>query len=862
MIKKILIVILVSISLFAQEDSFKLIDYKNNKLIYTTESNKGLFLLDQSSNNTITLEKDYGTSYLATISNDGKKILYKNIEFNGEEPYQTPMIYDDNLKSNIPLSEPLYQCGVPSISHNGLIAYMAGNELRILDNSLKIIKKINVGNYVNLSPISPDGEKVVLNDSLNQLYILNINTLTKEFITSGNNYYYEPMWSNDGKFVSFKNIKSDIFIYSIENKKTYFISKGHSQKWYDNELYFVEFTIDSNANIQSTSLKKYNTANNSLIKLKTDENIIYNSILFHNNDIIYSINNSNRIYSTNKSQNSVLSFRMSNETNQNLEYKCNVLYKNQKPAEDKFISRFDSVYFNQVYDCRIDRAGIGDGCCGAASALMGLMFYKVLPEWGYQSLNKSYSPYANYLSEIYTFKDITYNISYTRKNVEGTTYYKTGYGIYGWIYRNDLEDTKGHMAELLINHGLQSSVDWDPTLQKAINEINAGYPLVLLNSLTSAGHYIVLTGYTERIGTLIFNDPYGDRNKTPYLRDKAIRIKYDYPGYSNGYANLNKAWCYIYMRSAPDIKLVDYKFYYDYQPDSKVYVSYKYKNYGVFDINTTFKIKILLSEDKVIDENDIVIYEKEFTKLAVLDSISDTTSFLPPKTSSTKTFTTFLIADVDNKINEVTKSNNLSSYEFTILGKPTTLILYPLPNSVVTHNKPTILVSFDVNQKIDTNEVRVKVNGIDMTSIFKKYPNKIQYYTPEGFNNGDYTVEVYLKNIAGFDTTIVWSFKINAPIVSVKNSENKIKYEYELKQNYPNPFNPTTNISFSIKNPGNTKIILYDATGREIKTLLNNYMREGTYTITFDASTLASGSYFYQIITNDFIQTRKMQIIK
>ncbi|HQJ75145.1 MAG TPA: T9SS type A sorting domain-containing protein [Bacteroidota bacterium] len=861
MIKKIIILIAINISIFAQENSFKLIDYKNHKLIYTTESNKGLFLLDQLSNNTITLENDFGASYQATISNDGKKILYKNIEFIGEEPYQIPMIYDDNLKRNIPLSEPVFQCGVPSISDNGLIAYMIGNELRIVDSSFQTIKKINIGNYINLSPISPNGQKVVLNDKLNQLYILDLNKLTKEYITSGNNYYYEPMWSNDGKFISFKNIKSDIFIYSIENKKTYYISKGDSPKWYDNELFFVEFTIDSNANLQSTSLKKYSTLNNSLIQLENDKNKIYNSVLLYNNHLFYSVSNSNKIFSLyNKSQNPILSFRMSSETNQNLEYRSNVLYKILKPSADTFIPRFDSVYFNQVYDCRIDRAGIGDGCCGAASALMGLMFYNILPEWGYQSINKSYSPYANYLSEIYTFKDVTYNISYTRTNEEGSTYYKTGYGIYGWIYRNNLEDTKGHMAELLINHGLQSGVDWNPTLQKAINEINAGYPLVLLNSLTSAGHYIVLTGYAERIGTLIFNDPYGDKNKTPYKRDKAIRIKYDYPGYSNGYANLNTAWCYIYMRSAPDLKLIDYKFFYDYQPDSKVYVSYKYKNYGVLDLNTPFKIKILLSEDKIIDENDIIVYEKEFSQLAVLDSISDSTSFLPPKTSSTKTFTTFLIADVDNKINEVTKSNNSSTYEFTMLGKPTTLILYPLPNSVVTHNKPTILISFDVNQKIDTNEVRVKVNGIDMTSIFKKYPNKIQYYSAEGFSNGDYTVEVYLKNIAGFDTTIVWSFKINAPIVSVKNLENEIKYE--LKQNYPNPFNPTTNISFSIKNPGNVKIILYDASGREIKTILNNYMQVGTYTITFDASSLSSGSYFYQIITNDFTQTRKMQVIK
>ena len=89
---------------------------------------------------------------------------------------------------------------------------------------------------------------------------------------------------------------------------------------------------------------------------------------------------------------------------------------------------------------------------------------------------------------------------------------------------------------------------------------------------------------------------------------------------------------------------------------------------------------------------------------------------------------------------------------------------------------------------------------------------------------------------------------------------------YDLSQNYPNPFNPTTKIDFSL--PFNSKVILvvYDMSGREVKTLVNEARTAGYHTVEMNASMLSSGTYFFRIIANangkDFISTKKMVLVK
>jgi len=86
--------------------------------------------------------------------------------------------------------------------------------------------------------------------------------------------------------------------------------------------------------------------------------------------------------------------------------------------------------------------------------------------------------------------------------------------------------------------------------------------------------------------------------------------------------------------------------------------------------------------------------------------------------------------------------------------------------------------------------------------------------------------------------------------------------EYFLHQNYPNPFNPSTTISYSIPEAGNVELKVYDILGNEVATLVNRTKTPGNYTAVLNASSFASGVYVYTLRTNDFVQTRKMMLLK
>ncbi len=113
--------------------------------------------------------------------------------------------------------------------------------------------------------------------------------------------------------------------------------------------------------------------------------------------------------------------------------------------------------------------------------------------------------------------------------------------------------------------------------------------------------------------------------------------------------------------------------------------------------------------------------------------------------------------------------------------------------------------------------------------------------------------------------TYIYSTTVN--IASATKFQEKFPNNYKLNQNYPNPFNPTTNIEYEISQPENIKINIYDVTGRLVKELVNENKNSGKYTATWNGrdnfgNVVASGSYFYQIISGDFVQAKKMILLK
>lgn len=126
--------------------------------------------------------------------------------------------------------------------------------------------------------------------------------------------------------------------------------------------------------------------------------------------------------------------------------------------------------------------------------------------------------------------------------------------------------------------------------------------------------------------------------------------------------------------------------------------------------------------------------------------------------------------------------------------------------------------------------------------------------------------------VGGFTTTVsvnrtesLTYTHIDGPcsnMVGIIGNNNTIPAKFELKQNYPNPFNPETKISFSIPVTGNVKLTVTNIMGETVKVLTNSSYAAGNYSISFKPENLASGVYFYTISAGDFIETKKMLLIK
>jgi hypothetical protein len=99
-------------------------------------------------------------------------------------------------------------------------------------------------------------------------------------------------------------------------------------------------------------------------------------------------------------------------------------------------------------------------------------------------------------------------------------------------------------------------------------------------------------------------------------------------------------------------------------------------------------------------------------------------------------------------------------------------------------------------------------------------------------------------------------------LTNVQQIGSAVPDNYKLHQNYPNPFNPSTNIKYDLIKNGNVKISVYDISGKEVVPLVSQFQNAGTYEVTFTATNLSSGVYFYKLETSDFKEVKRMVILK
>jgi photosystem II stability/assembly factor-like uncharacterized protein len=185
------------------------------------------------------------------------------------------------------------------------------------------------------------------------------------------------------------------------------------------------------------------------------------------------------------------------------------------------------------------------------------------------------------------------------------------------------------------------------------------------------------------------------------------------------------------------------------------------------------------------------------------------------------------------------KSTDYGSNWIKISDNPASSISVLDNKYVVTgHDSGDIMFSFDL--------------GETWSTISQELPANSTIYWSQIDSNG------YLYCAAsGFGL-----FRSNTILTSIGSQEILEHISYYLEQNYPNPFNSTTNIRYKISLAGRVTLKVYDLLGREAATLLDRYQGSGSYDVIFQADDLTSGIYFYKLTSGNFMDTKKLILLK
>mgnify|MGYP001007953639 CR=1 FL=1 len=198
-------------------------------------------------------------------------------------------------------------------------------------------------------------------------------------------------------------------------------------------------------------------------------------------------------------------------------------------------------------------------------------------------------------------------------------------------------------------------------------------------------------------------------------------------------------------------------------------------------------------------------------------------------------------------------------------------------NLVIVSNEPIHGAQFDIKynpseiktiipQKISDFEVSYNelseglIRGLIFSFQGLEVPENLpfEFVNAEGFE-GTSTIE--FKDIILADSKGS-SVDVETQSYDINFSNNLVPVKTALSDCYPNPFNPTTSIKYGLQNDGYVEIMVYDAAGRLVEELVKQHQTAGYHSITWNASTQASGMYFAKMVAGDVVQTQKLVLMK
>jgi hypothetical protein len=204
--------------------------------------------------------------------------------------------------------------------------------------------------------------------------------------------------------------------------------------------------------------------------------------------------------------------------------------------------------------------------------------------------------------------------------------------------------------------------------------------------------------------------------------------------------------------------------------------------------------------------------------------------------------------------------------------------------TVFVSHGPAMIGGFNVANHRSNGADTLYLTPVPGDTMVRTQTGELTHRHPRSFTNDTvkWQFNYTASSVTGYDTLFATGNSTNDDTTSENDkwnwSPNKvvriyvpigiinlstIASEFSLSQNYPNPFNPVTNIHFSVAKSSDVKIRVYDILGNVVAEPVSGNMKQGSYSVDFNASGFASGAYFYSLIINgERVSTKKMLLVK
>lgn len=749
-------------------------------IVFSDNLHSKIYLV--SENRTEVLDSSIGCGNYFSYSKEFDLLGYKVINSEG---LQAPVLYSLTTKEKKFLNDYVKNCGQVSISKHGEIAYTLGDKLIIRNKEEQ--KEIDLGVYSNLAPISPDGDKVVFNDGSDNLWLIDINTEQRKHITTDGGYFY-PKWSPDNRAIMFQKLDGNIFIYNCVSNEIKEIGVGYEPEWSGDSKHIVfNYRLLDNLQIKESEVCIYSCEDGKVTKLTESDDVYEMNPTFSidGDEIIYHNYQNKEIIIKKISPN----FNALEGEERKIVPELKIGYSSIESGIEE-IKALNMPYIHQVYDTPDWHNG--HWSCGPTAALTTIAYFNILPKWeGWCSSPSSghYHYYGRYIAEKYRFRENFFELAADDPNSN------SAWGGFGFMW--SLGSPNSRMESYYIKHNMGAQHKTSPAYEEILSEINAGFPYSMCVMLTTSGHLIVAHGlYTER--TFIFNDPYGNKNTPGYPSYDGKDVKYDWPGYNNGFQNLSGVPWGIKTRfntiAAGDTLIDDLMFdkgFYIHTKGAANMSKWRDKNYG-YNNHMWF------------------VYS---TPSKTLDTCY---ALWKPKIAQEGAYEVMVYIPFSNATSAIYKVYHKDGMDTVV-----------------------------INQKNYTSE------WVSL-GVFNFLANNTGY-----LRLGDGTGVAGQELI--FDAA---KFSYKGGFITDARENETVAGKYLLDNNYPNPFNPTTTINFELAGDGEVSIKIHDMLGREVMTVVEGEMKKGRNSIEINCEDLPSGVYFYSMTAGEFRAVKKMVLMK